>query len=75
MTLKIGRKHIDKIAVGNFGSPVGNINKVNRLHVGHFRTWSIRDMKGVVHADRVESQLLSDAEEPFPQYPVEFGSA
>ena len=31
-------------------------------------------MKGVVHADRVETQLLPDAEEPFPQYPVEFGS-
>ena len=66
MTLKIGRKHIDKIVVGNSGPPVGNINKVNRLHVGHFRIWSILDMKGVVHADCIETQLLSDDEEPFP---------
>ena len=67
MTLKIGRKkHIDKIAVWNFSLPVGNINKVNRLHVGHFRIWSIHDMKGVVHADCIETQLLSDDEEPFP---------
>ena len=65
MALEIGGKHIDKIAVRNLASPVGDVDEMDWLHVSHFRAWSIYDIQRVVHAHSVETQLFADAEEPF----------